>query len=366
MQDLKGKFKFEKLKNDACHTYKQVVANLNKHYNMKYKNTFFYLFLLIASNIYSQNKEIEIFGNLLTESIMKNDSTSFQSLILPKEAIIEKFKSKIPKDLSKEEIESAIKNINENYDEYRSYSYGLSFLNLTNKTGIFNLDLNSIKYDIVEIEETKKDTSFIAIHGTINHEKFSHFTFIVSNFNGKLYLASHLINISEVNKFEERKNLKKVILSSDEKGNLIAKGKIELENKTASKEEILDCILNSSMTIGIEETSKTVNNKLDFEFIKGKWQYTYYVNNSSDFAGIVEFKYEFKIFNGNIDYRYYDFIHYKDDSEFKSIGQLPFEITESILNVFTKEQYNTIISDIYMNQVLAIKRTKQYTDKCFE
>jgi len=45
---------------------------------------------------------------------------------------------------------------------------------------------------------------------------------------------------------------------------------------------------------------------------------------------------------------------------------LPYEINETVLEVFNEKQYQEIIGDIYLNQVLAIKRTKQYTDKCFK
>lgn len=315
---------------------------------------------------YCQEKDFEILGNELAEAIIKNDSVSFYSLILPKEAIIEKFKIQAEGKLKNEAIESAIKNINKNYNDVISSTFGLSFFNLTTKAEIFNLDLLNIKYRVVEIEETKNDSSIIAIQGNINHNKFSHFTFYAAEFKEKLYLASHLIQISEVNKFEERQNLKKVKLSADVNGNLITVGRIELDNINATKKDIQKCILNSPITIGVKEYSEFLSNTSDFEFIKGQWQYSYYINNSSDFAGIVEFKYEFKISDGIIDYKYYDFNHFKDDSEYKSIGLLPYEINETVLEVFDKKQYKEIIGDIYLNQVLAIKRTKQFTDKCFE
>lgn len=315
---------------------------------------------------YCQERNFEILGKELAEAIIKKDTVSFYSLILPKEAIIEKFKTEAEGKLKREEIDSAIKNINENYTDIISSTFGLSFFNLTTKTDIFNLDLLKVNYKIVETEETKIDTTILAIQGAIDHNKFTHFTFYASEFKEKLYLASHLINISEVNKFEERASLKKVELSADKNGNLIAQGKIELDNMNAPKKDILNCILNSPITIGVKENSKSSDNPNDFEFIKGQWQYTYYVNNSSDFAGMVEFKYEFKISDGIIDYKYYDFTHSKDDSEFKSIGILPYEVNETVLKVFNEKQYQEIIGDIYLNQVLAIKRTKQFTDKCFK
>ncbi len=236
-------------------------------------------FFLGINYTYCQERNFEILGKELAKAIIKKDTVSFYSLILPKEAVIEKFKIDAEGKLKKEEIASAIKNINDNYTDLISSTFGLSFLNLTTKTDIFNLDLLNIKYKITETEKTKLDTTILAIQGKIDHNKFTYFTFYASEFKGKLYLASHLINISEVNKFEQRESLKKVELSADDNGNLIAQGKIELDDINAPKKDILNCMLNSPITIGVTENSKSLNNSNDFEFIKGQWEYTYYVNN---------------------------------------------------------------------------------------
>ncbi|PSG87374.1 hypothetical protein C7H52_10850 [Aurantibacter aestuarii] len=318
------------------------------------------------SYTYCQERNFEILGKDLAKAIIKNDSVSFYSLILPKEAIIEKFKTEAEVKLEKEEIDSGIKNINENYTNIISSTYGLSFFSLNAKTTIFKLDLLKANFKIVDSEETKIDTNIFAIQGEIEHKKFTHFTFYASEFKGKLYLASHLINISEVNKFDERATLKKVKLSTDHNGNLIAQGKIELDSINTPKKNILNCILNSPTTVGVKENSKHKNISNDFEYIKSQWRYPYYINNSSDFAGMVEFKYEFKITDGTIYYNYYDFKHDKDDSTFRSIGILPFKVNETVLEVFSEKEYQEIIEEIYLNQVLTIKRIKQFSNNCFK
>lgn len=330
---------------------------------MKYILLLFFVFGINYS--FCQEKNFETLGKELATSIVENDSISFFSLILPKEGVIQMFKEGAKGKLKDEEVEIAIKNINENYRDIVSSTYGLSFFNLTTKADIFNLNLKEIKYEVVETEETKNIKNTLAVQGKINHNKFSYFTFYASEYKGEMYLASHQIYLSEINKLEEKKELKKVELLADEKGSLISQGRIDLNDTNAPKKEILNCILNSPIIIGVKENSVSSDNTNNFEFIRGQWQYTYYVNNSSDFAGLVEFKYEFKISDGTINYKYYDFKHFKDVSEFESIGILPYEINAKVLDVFNEKQYGEIISDIYLNQVLAIKRTKQYTDKCF-
>jgi len=195
--------------------------------------------------------------------------------------------------------------------------------------------------------------------------QFKHFTFYLTKYKNKLYLGNHLINISEVNKFEEREELKKVALSADENGYILCKGKIHLDTNSATKKEILDCILSSPITIGVEDHSSLQENNSPFESVSGKWEYTYYVNDDESFAGIIEFKYQFTIYDGYIDYKYYNFIHSKDDSEFESIGKLPLEFNDAVSKVFTQTQYKEITEDLFLNQILAVKRTKNYTNKCF-
>ncbi|MGJ8666674.1 MAG: hypothetical protein ACSHW7_09930 [Patiriisocius sp.] len=147
---------------------------------------------------------------------------------------------------------------------------------------------------------------------------------------------------------------------------IICNGRIELDSNIASKNEILNCILNSPTTIGVVDYSRTKDENSKMCFVKGKWQYSYYINSGETSAGTVEFKYQFNISDGYIDYNYYDFIHTKDDSDFESIGFLPYKFNGKVSKVFTEKQFEEIVGEIFLNQLLAIKRTKKYTDKCFK
>ena len=326
-------------------------------------------FFLFICKTYSQEKAIKAFGDVLTESILSQDSLKFRSLTLPKNAFIEMFNSQVAPTLTKEDRDIAIKNINENYDELILLAYNIVFFNLTNKASIFNLDLKNLDYKIIETEKINKNLSFISVQAAIDHKIYKYLSFYVTKYQDKFYLASELINISEVNKFEERKGIKRIEFSEDENGNLVMQDKISLIKSSASKIDILDCILNSTFSvIGVEETSEGVDKEeLKYEYIKGSWEYNYYLDEDLNIPiGKIAFKYELKIADGYIDYSYYDFTHFKEDSEFKTIGKLPFKVNKSVLETFTEEQYKTILDEIYLNLILGINRIRKNTNICLE
>ena len=315
-----------------------------------------FMFLLFTNDLYAQQKELQTFGEILAESIMQKDSATFYSLVLPKEAVIERTKAELnTSQLSEEEIEVKLKNIQDKYDQALSTIFKMAFFNLTTKVKLFQVDLKNVKYDIFEPEEAPKDTSILAIHGDVNHETLKHLTFYVKEYKRKLYFASYKIFLSKKNLFEKKEKLKKADFSSDENGNLIFKGSLVLNDTTTPQKEILHCILNSPTLVGVEESSDTQDESSTLEYIKGQWDYTYYVNNTTGYAGVIAFKYEYNISDGKVDYLYYDFIHVQDESEFESIGQLPFEVNEKILDVFTREQYAEIFRDLRTNQFAALR-----------
>jgi len=319
------------------------------------------ILLLTLTLSFGQNKSIQILGNNLAESISKNDTLLFKKLILPKESVINKFKDEYSSKMSNEELKNTIKQIEESYSETVKTLFLTKFMILTTKIDIFKVNFENIKYNVVGTDNTVPSLDLTLIHSNLNHETLKHFTFMVSKFNDHWYLASPTINISENNKFEEAKALKKVTLSEDENGNLISEGIIILEKENANQNNILSCILNSPVIIGVEESSNDPDKGF---YLNGKWEYTSYVDGTSTIVGIVEFKYEYKISNGSIHYKYFDYIHRKEDSNFQSIGQLPKKFNKKISDVFDENQYNEMLFDIHLNLRNAVKNCKSYVDKC--
>lgn len=330
---------------------------------MKY--LLFFVFTLSVNATYSQDKDYEILGKALAKSIVTNDSIAFYDLVLPEDAAIEFFKSMAGDEITAEDLEMATEAIRSNYEEIVTSTFALSFFNLTTKADIFKLNLSNVTYEIVETDDTKDLPNVMAIHGSIDHYKFQHFTFYAIAFEDQLYVASHLISISETNAFKTRDRLQKVDISADENGHITCRGSIELEDQSTPKKAILNCLVDAPIFIGVDETSQYVDEELEQEYIRGQWEYGYYVNNTSDFAGNVEFSYEIKISDGIIHYNYYNFMHRAGDSEFKSIGILPLEINDKVLKIFTEKQYKEIIGDLKFNHVVVVKRIMEVADKCF-
>jgi len=332
---------------------------------MKYILIFVFI-IAPLKNTKGQKEQIQEFGNTLALSIKSKDSILFKSLVIPKEGTIDILIEQ-SENISPTERKEITNLIHESYEFSVLPNFMFKFFLLTKKTEIFDLEFNDLNFRIIETEETKEQKNIHAVYASLNHDKFKHFTFYVYSYKGNLYLPTQLIDISEVNKFEQRKQLRKVELSADETGHLISEGSIILENSLATKDDILSCYIdNSLLTIGLTEHSYHTEHNNAYEFVKGSWEYIYAVNDLSDEAGSVAFTYEFKIFDDRIDYLYSDYIHTQGDSNFKSLGQLPLKINEQVKQVFTSNQYDEILNDVHLNVIAAVKRTKEYLDKCLK
>ncbi len=134
-------------------------------------------------------------------------------------------------------------------------------------------------------------------------------------------------------------------------------GDIKFNSKTNL--ELVDCIVNSFVAMGLTEYSET-ENELEPSFIKGNYSYSYYVDDYESEAGVINFKYLYEIKDGVLSYKFYQFDHDGSNTKFKSIGVLPEKWYEEIGKTFTEKQYIEIMKDIYANFVNTIRLIKKY------
>lgn len=146
--------------------------------------------------------------------------------------------------------------------------------------------------------------------------------------------------------------------TEDEYGNIQFKGIIEVPHKTNF--QVSECISSLMMVVGITFKTETKEEAGDSSIVKGEYSYTYYVDDHKSFAGEVKFKFEYITKKGAINYRIYDFVHEKSNSKFNSIGKLPKEWNEKVGQVFTKIQFNEIISDLILNAANSIRIINKY------
>lgn len=114
------------------------------------------------------------------------------------------------------------------------------------------------------------------------------------------------------------------------------------------------------MIQGVESQTESENEAVEHAFVKGRYAYSYYVNDYKDFVGEIKFKFEYIIINGQINYRFYDFEHDKLNSTFKSIGLLPKQWNENVKVSFTKKEYVDIVKDLKSNAANAIRIITKY------
>jgi len=273
---------------------------------------------------------------------------------------------KLSSNLSEEQLEKIKISLDEDYDNFTAELSRFAYQLNEHKFELTDLDLTGIEYEKVKVEDPD-GMGIWGVHGVINNEYFRHITFKIREYEEEIYLADFMIGISEDNPFETRNAINDVKLSSNEDGFVFSNGTVHL-NKSAGTKEILNCMIDSPFIfVGIEESSKDLpKEETDYDYLKGKWSFSFYINNVDIYVGEVEWKFEIKVFPDHIEYLYFDFIHSKATSEYKSIGMLPLEPNEAVLKVFSKEEYQQIIDYVLYNQKMFVGKMKKFTDKCFE
>lgn len=141
--------------------------------------------------------------------------------------------------------------------------------------------------------------------------------------------------------------------SSDESGKLQFTGNIGAKGK--KNYDLSECISTSAMIEGVEFKTESIEKAVESSYVKGTYSFSYYVDDYGESAGEVKFKFEYLIANEEINYRLFDFKHEKSDSNFESIGILPYEWDEKVKASFTKKQYAEIMTDLKLNVVNAIR-----------
>lgn len=137
--------------------------------------------------------------------------------------------------------------------------------------------------------------------------------------------------------------------SGDENDNLIL-----IQNKKNNSSDITvisDCFSNNDFIESIKAIKKSEKSIV----IIGTYEYTYYVDNYETYAGLISHDFIITIDNQNIEYKFMNFVHKKDNSNFNSLGRLSFNYNEKTNKIFTKKNYEEIISDLRINLVNHIR-----------
>lgn len=84
------------------------------------------------------------------------------------------------------------------------------------------------------------------------------------------------------------------------------------------------------------------------------------VNDYKSEAGNISFKFSYKIKEGMIAYKFYDFKHDGEGTAFYSIGNIPEKWNHEVGKIFTEKQYSEIMTDVYLNSANAVRLIKKY------
>ena len=324
----------------------------------------FLLFLQVDS--YGQIKKVKAFGDKLTKTLIESDTASYYALALPVDVAIETYRPQIEAEVGEDGLEEALQNVREYYPVMVEQEYGPYFINMRNTIEVFELKLEDIEYEIYEMEMPADSEGMIPVLGRIPHEKWKYLCFYAYEHEGEMCLPSGFVMISETNLFEEGEELMKFDFSADDAGMLQAVGKLELAYDNASPAAVRDCIMDGIVLVGIEQSSRDSDAPGEFEFISGKWDYGYYVNDIEEYVGSIAFDFNFKIFEDHIAYSFSNFVHSSESDGRKALGRLPYEVNDEITEVFNEFEWEEIMVQLYDNHVSAIRRATRTLDDCFE
>ncbi|WP_299276978.1 hypothetical protein [uncultured Psychroserpens sp.] len=312
----------------------------------------------------SQEKVYEALGNAIFESAVANDTIAFKSLIVPEQFYVKMVKKLCETECTDEQLKQALTRVPEMYKGLVEGSFMMTFFSLTSKIQIFELNSKNItNYQVLEsTDKIEKDMGIQRVIATIDHSKHKYFSFGMVEYNGQYYVVDQLISISETNPYEKRAFIETVKLSANKEGHLESKGTYRIDSETADA-DLFQCFLDNMIMVGVTETEISEDDS-KVSFVKGTWEFPYRVNKTDDYIGLIEFSFEFSIENGVFQYRYYNYVHNKDDSEYQSLGILPFTYNEEVAKVFNKINFSEILYDIEFNLKIALIRFKEAVDAC--
>ncbi|WP_460218683.1 hypothetical protein [Psychroserpens sp. MEBiC05023] len=332
--------------------------------DMNFKS--FLLFTVISFVSYAgltQEKPYVALGNAILKSVETNDATLFKSLIIPEDAVWLNLKKMYASEWTKEEEKQVYLELPENYKSTVENDFMTKFSLMVTKTQTFKLNFDTVEYELLDdYNRFDKELGVVRVFGTVNHSKFKYFSFGMIGYKNKYYIVDPRVDITEVNKYSERDFLNNVTLSADVNGNLESMGSMSIQS-SKNDAEVFQCLIDDLMLYGIEET-KLVSDYSSASYIKGQWQFPYRINDSNDYIGMISYNFEYKLYKGVLYYKYSNYFHDQEESNYKSIGLLPLHYTEAISKVFTKNAYYEMLYDTEINLKHAIKKLKQSVDKC--
>ena len=153
-------------------------------------------FLLVTLPLLSfgQSSSIEELGQTLAKALISNDSTMFDSLIFSKEEFLQFMRENVPEGVTEEMVESAIKDMEENYETQILSAYFVRFQLAQYKVTTFTVDLSDLKFEVVAPEA---EDPFMWIHAALNHPNLKHLYFPAIEYKEHFYLGAPFIHIVE-------------------------------------------------------------------------------------------------------------------------------------------------------------------------
>jgi len=155
---------------------------------------------LMCNAIQGQSKSKETLGNILVESIVKNDINSFKSVLLPKQVVLELHEANDMDGVDAKDRDSVLAQYGTVYDQKTVPRYEKNFKEIVQLSEVNNINWTNLVFMIL-YKYASKDDDYLPflIHSKLNGPMYKHFYFEAVRYKGAWYLEGKM----EVTKSEK-------------------------------------------------------------------------------------------------------------------------------------------------------------------
>ncbi len=157
----------------------------------------FSLVLLSSQLCMGQSKTIQQLGDSLCVALIENDLGKYQNLLMPKDLFLQALEENVPDGVSEEQKKNVIATMTERYEEEIVEAFLLNYEMEQMKVSGFDIELEGLKFEIVEEDWAKQDPSLQIVHADVKQETFKHLYFYALQYKDVWYVGAPMLQFTQ-------------------------------------------------------------------------------------------------------------------------------------------------------------------------
>lgn len=163
---------------------------------MKYRKilliSLFTLFL-IHTHVQGQSESKEELGNLLVKSVLNKDISSFKSLLLPQELVVNLLEKNADVQINDGNRDELLARSERTYDNFFVPQREENFWKIVNLTETNKIDWSNLEFMILyKYGSTESDYIPFLVHSKLKNSAYKHFYFSAVRYKGSWYLEDNM------------------------------------------------------------------------------------------------------------------------------------------------------------------------------